>query len=58
MKFQNILVPYNGSAGAKKEFFVALELASNTNENHFFKDLRSICILNYFSYIVKFYWLS
>jgi nucleotide-binding universal stress UspA family protein len=31
MKFQNILVPYNGSAGAKKGFLTALDLASKTN---------------------------
>jgi nucleotide-binding universal stress UspA family protein len=30
MGFQNILVPYNGSVGAKKGFLAALELASNT----------------------------
>jgi nucleotide-binding universal stress UspA family protein len=30
MSFKNILVPYNGSTGAKKGFFVALELASKT----------------------------
>jgi nucleotide-binding universal stress UspA family protein len=30
MSFQNILVPYNGSTGAKKGFLIALELASKT----------------------------
>jgi nucleotide-binding universal stress UspA family protein len=31
MGFQNILVPYNVSPGAKKGFLAALELASKTN---------------------------